>query len=216
VRVKLRFRKNIIANVIGTTASDLLHSMDGTGGQNALTSTSKNALPGSLVDIPLNSILVTENFTSQLVSASELSTYTKCKFNRILQRMIIPIPQGLGFVTTPQSVKNHKLQVSALTAQAAEEAQKRMTEQLLLLMIDNLEEVFDNIDISSTADDKNRCVIISVLNVSFRSMNSHFSELQWLHHLWIHRDVLSGRRGPHHPVAGIHGPESDDWAQRGE
>jgi hypothetical protein len=44
---------------------------------------------------PPRCLLVTENFNSKLVSASELSAHTSCKFGRISERLTVPLPAGM-------------------------------------------------------------------------------------------------------------------------
>jgi hypothetical protein len=129
VKVKLRFRKNITAEVVGSAAVSVEESLKqraaagGGGGDGS----GKSAAPM----LPQNALLVTENFNSKLVVASELSNYTSCKFGRILEKLSVPIPAGLEVLVGKSS--------------SVTDASSRVVD----LLIAHLEEVFDNLTISS-------------------------------------------------------------------
>lgn len=125
VKVKLRFRKNIIADVVGDAASGLLSAIEQPSQQKrSVGDTAKGA--GTQVDVPPSLMLVTENFTSKLVQATELANHTICKFGRITQRQNIPIPPGFF----PVDKRSDPLV-------------NQQSEKLMQLVMSNLEEVFD-------------------------------------------------------------------------
>mmetsp|Transcript_5106 Transcript_5106/g.7817 ORF Transcript_5106/g.7817 Transcript_5106/m.7817 type:complete len:814 (-) Transcript_5106:54-2495(-) len=79
--VSLTFSKPILADVVGETAATLLEKME------------RNAEGGEeIVELPDNTLLVTEDFESKLVSASDIATHTSCRIGRIQQRMVVPLP----------------------------------------------------------------------------------------------------------------------------
>lgn len=81
--VTLKFTKQVLADVVGTAATSLLQSTKAK-------SFAEN--DNSYLDLPENTILVTENFKSKLVSSKDLGTHTSCRLGRIQQRMTIPLP----------------------------------------------------------------------------------------------------------------------------
>lgn len=130
VKVKLRFRKNILADVVGSAATSLLTQLE----NEVDVSVDSNALAAdaSVASVPENALLVTENFNSKLVSASELANHTSCKFGRIKERLTVPIPAGLEVLVGPSG------------AGAADAGTK-----VVDLLMCHLEEVFDDLSISS-------------------------------------------------------------------
>lgn len=98
VKVKLRFRKNINAEVVGDIATKLLDRI--VDNKSSLDHYNDNNQEGK-ISLPSNSLLVTENFNSKVVSTSELSNFTACKFGKISERLIIPVPNGLESMVGP-------------------------------------------------------------------------------------------------------------------
>jgi len=84
----ITFNKSLVADVVGKSASELLEIMD---------SSDSNTSIDKQIDFPKDSVLVTENFVSRVVSTSEISNFTPCQIGRVLQRILIPMPKGLGF-----------------------------------------------------------------------------------------------------------------------
>jgi len=121
VKVKLRFRKNVLADVVGTAASALMEQLESGV-------PSEGIAPAHTV--PQNALLVTENFTSKLVSANELANFTSCKFGRIKERLTVPIPSGLDMLVGPVA--------------SAAEAEAKVVDLLMC----HLEEVFDSLTLS--------------------------------------------------------------------
>lgn len=120
VKVKLRFRKNVLADVVGSAASTLMQQLE-------CDSTTESHAP----TVPQNALLVTENFNSKLVAASELSNFTSCKFGRIKERLTVPIPPGLDMLVGP--------------VRSAAEAEAKVMD----LLVCHLEEVFDSLTLSN-------------------------------------------------------------------
>jgi hypothetical protein len=124
VKVKLRFRKTVTADVVGSAATALLERLEGdSSGQQSLTQAETK--------VPDNALLVTENFNSKLVAATELANFTSCKFGRIKERLTVPIPQGLEVLVGPAS--------------SAGDAGSKVVDLLMC----HLEEVFDELSIGS-------------------------------------------------------------------
>ena len=68
MKVKLRFRKNIVADVVGSIANSVIATID--SNNDYIESAHNLTLP-----LPSSAILVTENFSSKIVSANELSNF---------------------------------------------------------------------------------------------------------------------------------------------
>jgi hypothetical protein len=81
--VTLSFTKQVLADVVGTTATALLHEMK---------SSSFAQDPSAVLELPNKTILVTEDFKSKLVSSKEIGQQTSCRLGRVQQRMTIPLP----------------------------------------------------------------------------------------------------------------------------
>jgi hypothetical protein len=122
VRVRLRFRKTVLADVVGSAATALLEQLDH--------SSEGHSGPPT---VPQDALLVTENFNSKLVVAAELANHTSCKFGRITERLTVPVPQGLEvLVGSPKGDSDAGARV-------------------LDLLVCHLEEVFDDLNISGKA-----------------------------------------------------------------
>jgi hypothetical protein len=81
--VTLSFTKQVLADVVGTTATSLLQDMK---------STTFLQDPSAVLELPEKTILVTEDFKSKLVTCKELGQHTSCRLGRVQQRMTIPLP----------------------------------------------------------------------------------------------------------------------------
>jgi len=99
-QVKLRFNKPLLADIVGNAAKTLLHSLDHpttttttttTGPATATTTTATTA-----ITIPQPAVLVSQNFVSTIVEASELPTYTSCRLGRLAQRLYFPLPPEIS------------------------------------------------------------------------------------------------------------------------
>lgn len=90
--VNLRFSKAITAECVGMVGQDLLDKLVVKEEQEV-----SGVTPGSEMDvaIPEKAVLVSENFVSKIVAASELSTFTSCRRGRVIQKIVIPVPTGL-------------------------------------------------------------------------------------------------------------------------
>ena len=120
VQVKLRFRKNIVADVLGSVADKISNSI-------ATKSDSDKQLPA-------DTLLITEHFSSKVVAGNELSQLSSFRFCNIWQRQLVPIPRGFIFPTS-----------AGLTA-----GEKDL--QLLELAASYLEEVFDHVELVAVDD----------------------------------------------------------------
>lgn len=115
VQVKLRFRKNIVADVLGSVADKISNSMS-----------MKSDIDKQL---PADTLLITEHFSSKVVAGNELSQLSSFRFCNIWQRQLVPIPRGFIFPTS-----------AGLTA-----GEKDL--QLLELAASYLEEIFDHVEL---------------------------------------------------------------------
>lgn len=182
-RVRLRFRKHTIANVVGSAVARITNSLDMVKEKNKKESNRSTAI----AELPAKSILVTENFTSKLVTAGELSSFTSCKFGRITQRMTIPLPKGLSPAAFRPLAYPTSPPLSEMTFSG---------ESLLEHIESNLEDVFDSLLYCEDANEEvvdvnshlvgNKCLLVEGLvkiregfvqeNESFRL--SHI-EVRW-------------------------------------
>lgn len=85
-RVRLRFRKNIVAEVVGGASLAMRKSLE--EGRTA-------GGAGEGTAIPSRTLVVTENFQSVVVSAEEVAHYTNCRFGSIREKFVIPIPKDI-------------------------------------------------------------------------------------------------------------------------
>ena len=162
VKVKLRFRKNVLADVVGTAASALMHQLENDSAVDGI---------ASAPTVPQNALLVTENFSSKLVAANELSNYTSCKFGRIKERLTVPIPSGLDMLVGP--------------VRSAAEAEAKVMD----LLVCHLEEVFDSLTLSAansnsesslvptSRDSATRITIQSLVTLSMGYTNASFDDM---------------------------------------
>jgi Pre-mRNA 3'-end-processing endonuclease polyadenylation factor C-term/Zn-dependent metallo-hydrolase RNA specificity domain len=87
-KVRIRFLKQITADIVGSAAVEVLEGLEsGAGGRSSA---------AAVVDLPRDSVLVTENFVSKVVTASELQTHTSFRLGSISQRMLVPVPLNLA------------------------------------------------------------------------------------------------------------------------
>eukprot|EP00597_Dinobryon_sp_UTEXLB2267_P006642 CAMPEP_0170083002 /NCGR_PEP_ID=MMETSP0019_2-20121128/18424_1 /TAXON_ID=98059 /ORGANISM="Dinobryon sp., Strain UTEXLB2267" /LENGTH=679 /DNA_ID=CAMNT_0010298105 /DNA_START=38 /DNA_END=2077 /DNA_ORIENTATION=+ len=128
VKVKLRFRKNIVADVLGSVAEAITQSVA------AVDSGSSLQLSRESVGVlPARTLLITENFTSKVVAASEIAQHSSFRFCNIWQRIVVPIPKGFSIPVSSLETKT----MSAVDWEV----------KLLSLAASYLEEVFDNVQV---------------------------------------------------------------------
>ena len=82
-----RFNKPIIADIVGDAAKNLLQSI----AESQIQGGSGSTIPVSIC-LPPSSVLVSENFISKIVEASELHSYTSCRLGKITQVIFKIIP----------------------------------------------------------------------------------------------------------------------------
>eukprot|EP01038_Epipyxis_sp_PR26KG_P011446 gene11446-15334_t len=131
MKVKLRFRKSIIADVVGSIATNIIDTLESNNNNSFDQNYEK-----SILSLPSSTILVTENFSSKVVNSNELSNFTNCKFGKISQKMNIPLPKGIPFQAyTPKQIKSDDVKP------------RHGSFVLVTMMADALEDVFDVISI---------------------------------------------------------------------
>ena len=95
IKVKLRFNKPVLADVVGDTAKHLLRAADYNNNQQLHPpfTSATNPIPSlpvpMSITLPSSSILVSENFVSTIVGAPELPTYTSCRLGKITQVIVV-------------------------------------------------------------------------------------------------------------------------------
>jgi hypothetical protein len=111
VKVRLRFKKNINAEIVGSTATNLLTQLDNF--HNNIIDHNNNSSSNSnngVLKLSENSLLITENFNSKVVTASELSNFTSCKFGNICEKLMIPLPHDLGSIIGMMEMKSEEIE----------------------------------------------------------------------------------------------------------
>lgn len=88
VPVKLTFDKPIVADVVGSVATRVLHEMASHNSSGALSLDHH-------IDIPEKVVMITENFQSKIMKTSDINAYSSCRIGRIDQQMLVPIPQDM-------------------------------------------------------------------------------------------------------------------------
>jgi hypothetical protein len=106
---------------VGNAAKALLHSLDHPS-NTTNTTTTMTAGPATAttttpsITIPQPAVLVSQNFVSTIVEASELPTYTSCRLGRLAQRLYFPLPPEISRLFdylspvplhTPKEVRAH-------------------------------------------------------------------------------------------------------------
>lgn len=92
--VKFRFKKNIQASVEGGVGAELLRVLEHHQQIPVDVSGTTVSAVGmkTTLSLPENTLLVTENFASKLVSVSELAQQTQCRIGSISEKLQIPLP----------------------------------------------------------------------------------------------------------------------------
>lgn len=128
VKVKLRFRKSVVADVLGSVAAGISNAF-------AYTSSHGESMQGKEGRIPPTALLVSEHFTSKVIAAEELTQFSSFRFCNIWQRQLVPLPKGfsLPVLADPGGFTSSYL------------LQREV--QLLNLAVSYLEEVFDDVEV---------------------------------------------------------------------
>lgn len=129
-RVKFTFKKSVKADVVGEAAGLLLRSIE---------QKDMATLKGSdnkITSLPNNTILVTENFSSKLVSVEDISKHTNCRFGNISEKFTIPIPGDILLLFS--------------------KSKDSMVVELLKVVADYLKEVYDDV----VFEDSRKTVIV--------------------------------------------------------
>ena len=137
--ISITFNKSIVADVVGKSATELLDALDSTS-----TIVNEDETDTKQIDFPKDSVLVTENFVSRVVSTNEISSFTSCQIGRVLQRILIPMPKGLGLnLAAKGDVKSEAV-------------------ALLDLLVPHLEDLFDIVVYSNERLQLQGLVMISI------------------------------------------------------
>lgn len=130
VKVRFRFKKHVVASVVGSAAVDMLQRMDEQQLQIQQHSLGSTPLPDRL-------ILVTENFASKVVADHELAQYTSCRFGSITEKLHIPLPSDVLSIFA----SSHKENSSSL-----------YMDTLIQLINDRLSEIFDEVRLVAASE----------------------------------------------------------------
>jgi hypothetical protein len=162
VKVKLRFRKNIVADVLGSTAATMLDGLI------------KSPAIKEEKELPHSTLLVTEHFTSRVLGSGDLSALTGFRIGTIQQRVTIPFPKELPISITGVNSK------SGVSQGKGKEKGKGMVlyEDMLKYLVSQLEEVFDSIKISETPTSGISLVIQELVSLSLGLTNDSVV-VQW-------------------------------------
>ena len=142
-RVKVPFRKNLMASVEGTLAGELQESIKkGGSGVTNVQAGSKS----TSISVPLqsNAVLVTEHFTSKLIHLEELSKYSSCAFGAIEEKLMIPLPTDILRLFLPaKSEENRDDPVSAPGVTGI--AVSQLAQEILAVVCEHLVQVYDDV-----------------------------------------------------------------------
>lgn len=98
--VKLTFDNPIVAEVVGSAATTVLHEISSSSGAVALSAAGDNAMDTEKqkdyqIPVPDNVVMVTEHFQSKIMKTSEINLHSSCRVGQIEQQMIVPLPQDI-------------------------------------------------------------------------------------------------------------------------
>jgi hypothetical protein len=91
VSVTLTFDKPIVADMVGSVATSVLHQMSSSQVEE------NNSEEDYKIDleVPDKLVMVTEHFQSKIMKTSEMSQFSSCRIGQIEQQMIVPLPQDI-------------------------------------------------------------------------------------------------------------------------
>lgn len=129
-QVKFRFKKNIQASVEGGVGVDLLRSLETQ--QSSTASASTGGVSKTTLQLPENTLLVTENFTSKLVSVSELAQQTQCRIGSISEKLQIPLPLEAANLLSQLELSNAVLMIADALEDVFEGVEAAAEDQIVI------------------------------------------------------------------------------------
>jgi hypothetical protein len=120
-KVVIPFRRIVVAEVVGSTAVTVLNSLSSAIASSSSSSAMQTAqqqpssLPSDVImPLPESLLLVTEHFSSKVVSVNDLPHFSSCKFSNIIQRIIIPVPKSSAKMLFPTATGGESSSISVL------------------------------------------------------------------------------------------------------
>jgi hypothetical protein len=104
------------------------------------------------VELPKKTLLVTENFQSQVLSLNDLSQYSNCKFSKIYEKLIIPIPKDILYLFSPSKNSTIATALSSSSSSALASGGSFDLEKVFLQLILNyLKPIYSTTEWSSSS-----------------------------------------------------------------
>lgn len=129
-QVRFRFKKNIQAAVEGAVGTELLKAIELQQQQQQQNLVSNSSKHPNTVSLPPHTLLVTENFASKLVSASELAQQTQCRLGSISEKLHIPLPQEAAVLLAQLELSRASLFVAEALEDIYEEVETVSVDEL--------------------------------------------------------------------------------------
>lgn len=143
VKVKLRFRKNIVADVVGSVAVEVLQQLESVEAAGLASSATQQQ---QSVGLPPQTVLVTENFSSRLLSARDLPQMTSCRVGAIKQRLVVAVPADIAQMLVAQAPTHQSFEGSQTLA--------------LALIARQLRLVYEEVQVESAAEAEQAVVVV--------------------------------------------------------
>lgn len=96
VNVRLRFRKPVVANAVGSVGAALVKTLAAATDLTASSAGSSTSAEPVTTTIPQEAVLVTENFTAKVVSVAEMAQFTPCRFTKLQEKFVLPLPPEIS------------------------------------------------------------------------------------------------------------------------
>lgn len=160
--IKIKFQKLIEANIVGKASLELLNGLETS--REAISTRNAHAITKSQTasaTIPPKIVLVSENFISKVVDASELHEHTSCRLGVITQRIHVPIP--IGYMKSNGSSKSVK--------------EKSM---ILSTVMPYVDDVMDLVEWVWDADRNSYCLLVREVVKIIENKTSNSLVVEWL------------------------------------
>jgi cleavage and polyadenylation specificity factor subunit 3 len=135
--VRFPFRKNIVADVVGTAAIEIIQNLDST--KKPIT---PNVADTTGINLPSKTMLVTENFTSSVLTTEDFGTLKTCKLGNIKERLVLPVPQDISMLLMQTCDNNGDSNGDSYSLPSI----------VLTMLIKHLQRVYDNVEYTNSTE----------------------------------------------------------------